>query len=171
MGKCQLPCWKLLNFDLPELLSFLGVLCHHMSVVFSWGLNLPSACVLNFLILHGFGLCSLRARQLLFSFELSWNQRAWFQNPSRGSQAAKTLGCMLHCHLQQCSPTPPFTPVLGCQQLSSEPGDRIRSRQKQVMFFFHMEVACSQAVFLASQGLAAALRREREQLSKEKVGG
>lgn len=139
MGKCQLPCWKWLNFDLPESLSFLRVLCHHMSVVLSWGLNSPSACVLNFPILDGFGLCSLRAWQLLFSFELSWNQRAWFQNPSCGSQAAKTLGCMLHCHLQHCSPTP-FTPLLALQQLSSKPGDRIRHRHKQ---FFFLPCECS----------------------------
>lgn len=169
MGKCQLPCWKWLNFDLPESLSFLRVLCHHMSVVLSWGLNSPSACVLNFPILDGFGLCSLRAWQLLFSFELSWNQRAWFQNPSCGSQAAKTLGCMLHCHLQQCSPTP-FTPLLALQQLSSKLGDRIRHRHKQ-FFFFHVNVAFTQAILLASQGLPAARRRETEHLSEEKVGG
>lgn len=171
MGKCQLPCWKWLNFDLPELLSFLGVLCHHMSIALSWGLNSPSACVLNFPILHGFGLCSLRAWQLLFSFELSWNHRAWFQNPSHGSQAAKTLVGMLHCHLQQCSPTPPLTPLLALQQLSSKPGDRIRHRHKQLFFFFHMDMACSQAIFLTSRELAAAPRRETEHLSEEKVGG
>lgn len=86
------PCWV-------ALILFLGALYRHMSVVFSWVLNLwlnnfTCVCVFTFLTLHGFGLCLLGAQyQLLFS-------KAELKSESSASQTQalghRQLGCLIN---------------------------------------------------------------------------